>query len=272
MTELGRQLMGVTAVEPPATDTPAAPAPLDDTALEALGTEPTDLQSADRPERPIENVRAEFARKFGNLQSELAEIKDLLRSQSSVAAPKEPAGPSADNDLDRMPVAKLQELRGTLQPEQQVQLDAYLTQRIARDAVRHEMAAVQQTQSFENLRKQAGMQAAGRYPEILDPTSEFAQRVQAKLVSLGKDYAERNPRAALDVANEVAIEIGYAPKSRIQPGVATRQNQGPVQRQQQPVVNPRLASRLADAMPGRKFDEKRLAEGLRYYAQQGEEQ
>jgi hypothetical protein len=269
MSELGRQLEGVIITEP-AEPTPAARQPeptqtLDDQGLEALGAELTEMTPSEpKPERPIENLRGEFDRKFRSLQGDMNEIKSMLKQSSVAAAPVTEGSPTAD--LDRMPIAKLQELRGTLQPEQQTQLDGYLTVRVAREAARQEVAAVNQTQSFESRRTQAAAQAMARYPDISDDGSDFARRVEAKLASLGQDYVARNPRAVLDAANEVAVETGYAPKTRSPIGsLATRQNMSPPAKTAAPSINPRLAARLADGMPGRKFDAKAIAKGREYY-------
>lgn len=265
MSELQRQLEGVTA-DPPAA-IPNEPEPLDDS-LEREVMEPSEEPSAGepKPERPIENVKAEFDRKFRNLEARILDKLDQLKPQPSVVVPEQSGGPT--NELDRMSVAQLQQLRTTLQPDQQRQLDDYLMPRIIRETVRSEVATANRSQAVDQARRQAGTQAATRYPDLMDPTSDFHQRVNARLMQLGRGYIDQNPRAVLDVANEVAIETGYAGRiSRAQPTVANRSNQGPVPQQGPPAINERIANRLADAMPGRKFDPKRVAEGIKFYQQ-----
>jgi hypothetical protein len=277
---LREQLQGVT----PPSDPPTEEQPIEDEYLEP--NEPTeDADDGDDGEsseggqgRPAENYYRELIRKSEEREERMLQMMERI-ADSSAAVRSEPVKKSGDS-LDDRSVEELEGLRDQVPEDRRSAFDAYLNKRRVTEEVESRMSALEQRTEVRTARQGAGQEAVNRYPDLADPTSDFAKKVNAKLRTLGRQYIDANPRAIVDVANEVAITEGR--QFRSQPGRRPKGSQA--NRSSTPVDNEsrgakgkqfqskeetaKIAERLSRALPrGKKFDIDKINERANEYDQ-----
>jgi hypothetical protein len=276
---LRQQLQGVTPPDSP-TDDDVEDTIVDD---EDLDTSAPEGESGDadpnEPEstrdRPDENYFREMIRK-----SEEREERMLTMMEKLAEAREAPAQPvkQSGNGLDDRSVEELRGLRDQVPDERKAEFDAYLNQRIVREEVEKRLSDFEQRSQARTARERYGQEAVNRYPELSDPSSDFAKKVNSKLKSLGKKYIDANPRAIVDVANEVAISTGQAWRGNTRQGRRPKKSPAggkgtsPVKEGQKKegfLAEKRaeeIASKLSRGLPeGKKFDLDKIRERANEY-------
>lgn len=226
--------------------------------------------------RTVDNVRGELIRKMerereyfrGHISSLEAKIDQLsgLLQNSPQSAP-----PQGGNQLDAMTVDQLKAMRDQVPEEQRPAFDQYLADRKLEEAAERKFKALYDRRSYETREQEANREAASRWPELRDPTSDFYAITSQILDEYGSN-AETNPRAVLDAANEAGLRLGLTPKGA--PSVGGRQGRSglapggshgkPSPAKGDDADLPSMESvedvarRLQDAMPGRKFSKEQL--------------
>lgn len=187
--------------------------------------EPTPEADANQPEgdedqggRTIENVYRELSRKQEEFQErmmqQMAESQKMLVEAIQTRTP-EPEKNSG-NTFDDMSVSQLEEFRAQVaenNPEYLQQFDTYLQQRRVDETVEQRLQQYRQKDQMESRRKQANETAVTRYPELGQKNSNFYRAVNSRLQEMGREWVESNPRAVLDAANDVAVEMGMTPQT-----------------------------------------------------------
>jgi hypothetical protein len=230
--------------------------------------------------RTVDNLKGEMDRKLSAQMREIQELKSLvlsLRPQSS-----SPAAPTTEpaNDITRMSSVQLKQFRAQItDPAQREALNDLIAQKTAEEVTSQRVQQFDQSQQFTSARDQANSMAVRRYPELLDPASEFRQSVDRHLLELkqryGDTYLTADPRIVLNAANEIAMKTGYKARDTRGGGnsVATRHQSAPTGGDKAPTpeeeaADKRLAQRLSAALPtGKSFDPKRIKEGKAIYHQ-----
>jgi len=206
----------------------------------------------------------------------LAEIRNLkeenqqLRSQWGAPTNAQ----SAPQTLDDMTIEQLEQARANVPEEQRAAFETYLTDRKIDAKVNAKLASYKQESTFSDAEERANATAFDRWPELRDKSSEFYRTANRILADMGKT-ADTNPRAVLDAANEAGLELGLSPRTAVRkareprgevaPGRSTRRGPG---KEDTPELDEKVVSRLAQAMPGRKFTKeqlKRIAEREKMY-------
>jgi hypothetical protein len=160
------------------------------------GQSGADEASADGAPDPIKNLKAEFGRKFENINEQLKAQNDELRRtlEAIVAGQSKPAA-SADDDVD--PV---------LDPK------AY-AQRIKEETKREVMTEVTRKSELQAATQSEIMRIQGMYPEFSQNGSEATKLALQKFQSLPSSL-KGTPEGAKMVMLEVAAEMGLTPASR----------------------------------------------------------
>lgn len=274
---LRQQLQGVT---PP--DSPTDDEPIEDELDEDLEPQDDDADGEDeggessepKGDRPPENYFRELIRKSEEREERMLQMMERLADSSAVRS--EPVKKSGDS-LDDRSIEELEGLRDQVPEDRRAAFDAYLNKRRVQAEVDSRMTALEKKTQVQTARQQAGQEAVNRYPDLADPTSDFARKVNAKLRTLGRSYIDANPRAIVDVANEVAISEGRGFRS--QPGRRPKGSQA--KRQNTPVdgesrkgkkqfqskeETAKIAARLSRGLPkGKKFDVDKINERANDY-------
>lgn len=231
--------------------------------------------------RTIENVYRELSRKQEEFQNRMLEQQNKLiekLAESRTAEPEKKTG----NTLDDMSLQELETLRGQVaenNPDKLGEFDSYLNKRRVDDQVQSKMSDWEKRQADQQLRSRAQQDALRRYPELANRGSEFYSQVNARLNELGDSWVSRNPRAVLDAANDIAAEMGVAPRAatkvaNMRGRVARKSNSNP----KASAPNPKdeggltdkafdqIGSRLGNAMPkGKKFDKEAIDKRAKFY-------
>lgn len=229
-----------------------------------------DKKEEDRPEK---NWIREMARKQDafqeKMQQQFLEAQERMTESftKAMAPPPEPNG----DPLAQKTVIELKALRSQVPDEQKAAYEEYLVERIAGDVAQKGIDEFKQTYVTANAREQYAKDAVNRFPDLADPTSDFAKAANAKLKRLGQGYIDSNPRAVLDVANEVALETGTSfrgpnPSRRTNPpGNPASGNQAPAAAQPDGKEDKarkarlaKIAKRLKAANGGKDFDMERV--------------
>jgi hypothetical protein len=230
-------------------------------------------------DRPKENWYREMVRKQEQFQERMQ--TQFLEAQERMAESFRTAqAPPPDQNGDPLAsktVDELKALRSQVPDEQKAAFEEYLIERTISDRVEEKLGAFTAQHASVSQREQAAQDAVNRFPDLADPTSDFAKAANAKLKKLGKSYINNNPRAVLDVANEVALETGTSfrgPTSRRTnpPGKPASGNQAPAQAQADGADDKarkarlaKIAKKLKAANGGKDFDMKRVEETSKAY-------
>lgn len=278
---LRQQLQGVT---PPDSPTDDDNEPIEDENLDPQEPQDDDAGDGDeegepkgeKGDRPPENYFRELIRKSEEREERMLTLMERL-ADSSAARP-EPVKKSGVS-LDDHSVEELESLRDQVPDEKKAAFDAYLNKRRVQAEVETRMSDLERRTEIKSARQRAGQEAVNRYPDLSDPTSDFAKQVNAKLKALGRAYIDANPRAIVDVANEVAISTGRTFRS--QPG-GRRPRGKQANRGNTPVDNEggkgkkfmskekatEIAKKLSRGLPsGKNFDVDKIAERANEYDQ-----
>jgi len=244
---------------------------------EAKGDE--GAKEGDGDGRTIDNVYRELSRKQEEFQNRMLEQQNKLieaLNRKPEPAPEKKTG----NSLDDMSVSELETARATIaeqNPEQLAGFDAYVNQRRVDEQVNSRMSQWESRQQTEQLRGKAQQDALRRYPELATRGSEFYNAVNSRLNELGDSYVSVNPRAVLDAANDVAAEMGMAPRqagkaAQMRGRVANKGNANPqakTEEKKEGMSEAEMAAiskRLSGAMPkGKEFDAKAIREREKFY-------
>jgi hypothetical protein len=226
MSSLFDELKGVTAdvgASPDANDDPNAAPVTEPEGAEGAG-DPED-QPVDDPAkagkdgRPIENVRRELLRKQHESEERVLErigdvvelVKSLVGTGTSEGK-KSAQAPSAATGLDGMTVEQLRAVRGQVPAEQKDAFESYLTERTIAETVDRRMRGVQEEQKFVVERKNATQRAVRAYPDLTKPGSVLAREVDRRLQATDENQVKYNPRIVLNLAEDVASEMGIHPQ------------------------------------------------------------
>lgn len=272
---LHSQLQGVTPPDSPTDEDPIEDKDLEPDPEELDGPKPDDDEGdGEEPKRPDENYYREMIRKAEEREERMLQLMERLAdSQSSVPEPVKKSGDS----LDDRSIAELETLRSQVPEENLPAFDAYLNKRRVQDEIDSRMTELEKRTEVKSARQRAGQEAVNRYPELADPTSDFAKQVNAKLKTLGRAYIDANPRAIVDVANEVAISTGRTfrskPGGRRPKGSQSRKGSAPVDNesdQGKKFMSKEKAQAIADRMSrgmpaGKKFNVDKIVERANDY-------
>lgn len=275
---LHTQLKGVT---PP--DSPTDDEPIEDELDEDLEPQNDDADGEDdsgkssepKGDRPAENYFRELIRKSEEREERMLQMMERLADSSS--SRPEPVKKSGDS-LDDRSIEELESLREQVPDDRKAAFDSYLNKRRVQAEVETRMSDLEKRTEIKSARQRAGQDAVNRYPDLANPTSDFAQKVNAKLRTLGRTYIDANPRAIVDVANEVAISEGrgFRSKSGRRPkGSQAKRQNAPVDNESQgrgkkpfqsKEETAKIAARLSRGLPkGKKFDVDKLNKAANEY-------
>lgn len=159
------------------------------------GGAPADNAAAD----PINNVKAEFGRKIGNVEAQMAQLaqtnQQLLAQIQQIATSKAPAVPEADiEDLWYKDPRKAKEM---IQRETEERIDAKLTQR--------QQEMTRQNATIASLVKD--------FPELNDENNALTKRA-VELYTKMDDYEKKSPTAYKLAVKEAALELDVKPLSK----------------------------------------------------------
>lgn len=243
---------------------------------EAEGSEDEDGKDG----RDLNNIYREFSRKQEKFQRAMQQqFRDTINELTTAlreTRPSQPDKPSG-NSLDDLSVDQLKNMRGQVPEEQREAFNDYLMERIITDEVGKRTTQLTKNQTFELQRAKANQSAVDRYPQLKDKSSEFRSAVEAELRARGgKDYAQANPAAVLDVANEIAAQTGVRAnvgttvvrprRQPLQPS-ATRKGK-PVQTKEEETMTDEQARAIAKRLEGAtgvKFDIQKIKERHKMY-------
>jgi hypothetical protein len=272
----------------------AGPSPADDEILESADdldldasaagdADDSDDEQGEGTERTAENVRREVLRKMEKSQKEMmAKLEQLGNENQSLRAqltnPAQPVAQNGPKTYDDLSVQELIQIQNTIPADQKAAFDAYLIERKVDERVDAKLGKFESTSSFKQQEDKFNQTAYDRWPQLRQKGSEFYGIADRILSGMGK-AADTNPRAVLDAANEAGLELGLAPATSIRtprrapgnvaPGRSTKSASAP-----DPVATENdkaIASRLANAMPGKKFTKeqlKRIAKRSAQYQEQ----
>jgi hypothetical protein len=239
--------------------------------------------SEDEPDgkdgRTIANVRGELLRKLDKSQQVvLDEIRALreenARLKDQYGVPTPAARTSEPKTLDDLSIQELEQMRLNVPDEQKAAFEEYYIQRKVAATVDEKLSGFEQQTTFRTQEQKYNAQAFERWPQLHDRNSDF-YRVTDRIMREMGNGADANPRAVLDAANEAGFELGIGPASGIRrsprdPGgvVPGRTSRGTKRQDEAPELDNGVTSRLAEAMPGKKFSKeqlKRIAERTKEY-------
>lgn len=243
--------------------------------LDAASSEEGDSdEPKQKRDRPDENYFREMIRKSEEREERMLMLMErLAESRRESAEPVKQSG----NGLDDRSVEELRGLRGQVPEEKLAEFDAYLNHRIVQEEVEKRLSDFERRNEARTARQRYGQEAVNRYPELADSTSSFAKKVDAKLKQLGKKYIDANPRAIVDVANEVAISTGHAWRGDTRP---SRRPKSTRSTKSAPVKDKKdsgdgfmskeraeeIAKRLSRGLPaGKKFDTEKIRQRANEY-------
>jgi hypothetical protein len=246
------------------------------TDADASGTEDDDEKDG----RDLNKLHREFSRKQEKFQREMTEKFSQAMSELTLAlkATSQPSKPEQQdgNSLDNLSVKQLKDMRSQVPEEQKDAFSDYLTERIISEQVNQRTQQATKIQTFESSRTRANQMALDRYPQLKERGSEFRDAVAAELqIRGGKSYAESNPSSLLDVANEIASNMGVQAKATIRtrrpsPNLPNaRKGARPVKVTETETMSDEQAmdikTRLEGSIPGVKFDIKKIKERHKLY-------
>lgn len=244
------------------------------------GDQPEDGESG---KRTIENVRGEVLRKLDKTNKEMMRELQALREESKrmteqfgVPSNAQPAS-NQPKTLDDMSVQELETMRANVPEDQAAAFEHYLQERKIDEKVNKHLNEFQQKTQRKTAEQRFNEQAIDRWPALRDTSTEFYRITDRILGEMGPIAAD-NPRAVLDAANEAGLELGLSPSTGVrsikrEPGSVApgrRTAPGPGSRNDVPNLESmeEIASRLQNAMPGKKFTKdqlKRIAKRQKLY-------
>jgi len=221
-------------------------------------------------ERTAENVRREVLRKMeksnkamlAKMEEINAENKSLREQLTSQPAP---VASSTPRTFDDMSVNELIQIQDTIPADQKAAFNAYLVDRKVDERVDAKLGKFKSTSTFKQEEDKFNQQAYDRWPQLRQKSSEFYGIADRVLSGMGK-AGDKNPRAVLDAANEAGLELGLTPATSVRntrrspgnvaPGRSTKGTAAPTP--EQTAEDKAIASRLQNAMPGKKFTKEQL--------------
>lgn len=194
-------------------------------------------------DRSLDNVRGELLRKQEKFQTDIMSVVDDLKTEirgliDTRSESKKPAAQTSSDPLAEYSTAQLEAMRPQIPEENRAQFESYLTDRKVSEKIESKLGNFTKTLESQQKREQYSKQALDRYPDLGDTTSEFARKVERELQRMPS--IDKNPRALLDAANEVAAIEGVKPAMR-------RKVQGkPAPTGTAPADSPEPETRLSD--------------------------
>lgn len=221
--------------------------------------------------RTIDNVHGEFSRKFIDLRTESQRFQDSVMRRlddlaSKISGREQPEKQQPKTKLEDYSVAELTAYLNGLPADnpQRAQVEGVIADKIVNDKVRDAVRDITGREQAKAAKRESLRVAVERYPDLKDESSPFWQAVDRELRYRGDGYAQSNPNAVLDVANEIASRMGVQAKRNIRttprvpdrPGATRRDGAAPVQSDEQFAMSEedalKIASKLEAAL-GRKF-------------------
>lgn len=246
--ELIDELEGVIPDSPPETEVD-----------EPAGDPKAESAEGKKPERDYDQLHREFDRKIGKLGRDINQKLEAIAAKVNVRGEQSTPSDETGDILDKYKLSDLRGMRSQVTDEGQLkQLDDYITKRTVKETVSAELQSFKSTESFKQRKDDANRTAVTRYPELLDEKSDFYANVQAKMSAEGSEYRSTNPRAILDIANDVAAELGTPARATVRgrrPGtVVTRKDSAdPADAKDKPLysdeMNNAISKRLSRALP-----------------------
>lgn len=197
---LEEELKGVNPVSPPEPEEPTK-------------VEPPEKEGEGEG-RTLDNVRGEFARKFGETDAKLDAVLGRIDAmQADIAgrnqpSPDKPAGTPGGNPLDSYSIDQLQAavVNDQVDDATKQSITAYLPVRAARDEATRIGKENRQSDVMVREQEKANQTAVDRYPDLADPATPMHKEVNRILLARGSQPT--NPNAVLDAANEAASRLG----------------------------------------------------------------
>ena len=259
------QLKGVTldspTDEPTPEETPAEDVVVDD--------------DKGKNERTADNVRGELLRKMSKQDQLLHSLSDQVTQLNSAlrAVPAQTAQPQPANktSLDDYTIDELSTARAEVPAEKLAEFDLYVNKRVTKDTIQREMSTFRTSHDFDVKQQTYAQQAADRFPDIKDETSDFARAVQKKLNDVPDAVLTSDPKLILHLANEVALDSDIKPTRRrtvkgLEKPASSNTGPGPGSKEKDVTLDKDLMKKLERALPaGKKFNEERLGERIQYY-------
>lgn len=186
-----------------------------------LETDKGESEGDDSEGRTIENVYGELSRKQEKADERQQAFQEQMINQMGqlvrdVTASRNdpPAGQQGPKAIGDYSVIELQAIQKDMAADdpQRAQIDALISDKVVDDKVRRQVQEITGQERTQAQREVVVLQAVERYPDLDNENSSFYQKVDQKIRALDPNYVARNPRAIMDVANEVAIAEGINPK------------------------------------------------------------
>ena len=230
---LDKELEGVVP-DSPTGGVDGSPEPESPEAPEAAPAAGEKSAGKEKKERTIDNVQKEFARKQEKQEAKMQDFMEkMIDKVADIAtAPSAPAAPVGQKTVDQMSAQELSGLRQAIpedNPAAMAELNARIASAEAAERVDKKLDSFKNEQAVLQLRDTAKREAMNRYPELANPKSDFYRKVDKQIKELGEGYVSSNPRAVLDISNDVAAREGVKMSSNRQPAntPANRSNAAP---------------------------------------------
>lgn len=151
---------------------------------------------------PITNIKGEMNRKFGNLESQMAEMKKsndalaaAIKNRDAAASVNQPAASAKDSDIDT---------------------EWFENPAAARTKLKEELRTEMRQENDENSRRQGTIaELVGQFPELSNGEHEFTKRA-VEIYNSMSDSEKRSPISYKAAVNQAALEKGVIPKSKRQ--------------------------------------------------------
>ena len=261
MTSLRDHLKGV-QVDPPATELDDSQEPVVDDNSAPEDSEPKG--------RTVDNVYGEFSRKYGKLEAQIQAMHDMVADLKS-APPAAPQTPPAQRSIEDMSVAELESLASQIPEENKPQFDLLLAAARRDEKILQQVSTQTQNAQIETERQKYNQMAVERYPELSNPGSDIARRVEASLQGIPEQVATQNPRVVYDLANTAAMEMDIKPAIQRQPRKTASSNTAPAPTTEPETINTAerrkdIAKSLKNALPrGKDFNLDQIEENEKYW-------
>lgn len=220
--------------------------------------------------RTIDNVHGEFSRKFGDVVSNQKRFEDsVMRRLDDLASKisgRQPEQQQPKTKLEDYSVAELTAYLNGLPADnpQRSQVEGVIADKIVNEKVEKQVRDITGREQLKATKREAIRVATERYPDLKDEQSPFWIAVDRELRYRGDGYAQSNPNAVLDVANEIASRMGVPAKRNIRTTLRTpdsrpanrRDNGAPVLSDEAHLMPEEEAVKIAsklEAALGRKF-------------------
>ena len=99
-----------------------------------------------------------------------------------------------------------------MKPEEKAAFDAIYTQRLVAKQVKDQVSQVVESEKYQKERERANQFAVNQYPQLSDKFSPLHAEVNRRLAGMDKNYFKYNPRIVLHITQDVANELGIAPR------------------------------------------------------------